>query len=79
MARTTLILPDERLVALKQFAARRRQSMSAVVDELLREGLTRAKGASRGKAPFSLPSAKLGPFRVNVADRRQLYDFLEDR
>lgn len=79
MARTTLILDEQRLVDLKRLAAERRETLSAVVDEFLREGLERAK-SSKKRATRPLPRPfRMGRPRINVADRDQLYDFLDGR
>ena len=75
MRRTTLILDDRRLTELKRLAADRGQTVSAVVDELLADGLRRARKPQRRK--ITLPSFNMGEARVNVADRDQLWDFME--
>jgi hypothetical protein len=79
MARTTLIIDEHRLVELKRLAAGRRETLSAVVDQFLREGLERTK-SSRKRKPQPLPPGKdMGRMLVNVADRDQLYDVLDGR
>jgi hypothetical protein len=77
MARTTLIIDEQRLVELKRLAAVRRQTLSALVDEFLRLGLQRAMEPRRSKRDSRLPSFPMGRPRVNIADRDQLYEFLE--
>lgn len=79
MARTTLILDDQRLIELKRLAAAQQRTLSSVVDEFLREGLQRAKFSGQKKKPFKLRSFHLGKPRVNVADRDQLYDLMDGR
>lgn len=79
MARTTLIIDEHRLVDLKRLAAERGETLSAVVDEFLRDGLERAKSSKkRANRPLPAPFC-MGRPRVNVADRDQLYDFLDGR
>jgi hypothetical protein len=77
MVRTTLVIDEQRLIELKRLAAARRQTLSAVLDEFLRLGLERAKDAGRSTRRSRLPSFPMGPPRVNIADRDQLYEFLE--
>ena len=77
MTRTTLILQDRRLAELKRLAAERRQTLSAVVDEFLAEGLRRAQAPKRRRS--ALPVFDMGEPRVNVADRDQLWDLMERR
>jgi len=73
--RTTLILHERRLAEVKRIAADRGQTISAVVDEFLAEGIRRARAPKQ--APVKLPSFNMGEPRVNINDRDQLYDFLE--
>jgi len=75
MKRTTLILADRRLIELKRLAAERGQTISAVVDEFLAEGIRRASAPKPRNA--SLPVFDMGEPRVNVADRDQLEGAME--
>ena len=77
MKRTTLILHDRRLAELKRLAADRGQTISAVVDEFLADGLRRA--ATPKRRAMSLPSWDMGEPAVNVADRDQLWNLMEGR
>ena len=79
MTRTTLVIDEQRLVELKRLAAARHQTLSSLVDEFLREALRRANTPRRNKGPFNLPSFAMGKPRVNLADRDQLIDALEER
>ena len=79
MKRTTLVLDEHRLVQLKRLAAERRQSLSAVVDEFLRAGLEGAKSGRKVKPRRLPPGVDMGEPAVNIADRDQLYDFLDRR
>ena len=74
--RTTLILHDRRLSEIKRLAADRGQTISAVVDEFLAEGLRRAQSPKR--RTVTLPSFDMGEARVNIADRDQLLGFMEN-
>ena len=75
MKRTTLILHERRLADLKRIAAERGQTVSAVVDEYLSEGIRRSRQPKRAKA--GLPVFDMGEPRVNIADRDQLWDLME--
>jgi hypothetical protein len=75
MTRTTLILHDRRLAEVKRLAADRGQTISAVVDEFLAEGLRRAQAPKRRSV--TLPKFNMGEPRVNIADRDQLFDLME--
>lgn len=75
MTRTTLILHERRLAEVKRIAADRGQTISAVVDEFLAEGVRRAHVPK--KAAAKLPSFHMGEPRVNIDDRDQLFEFLE--
>jgi hypothetical protein len=79
MARTTLILDEQRLIEVKRLAAKQRRTLSSVVDEFLRDGLMRAQTSSRKKKPFTLPIFDMGRPKANLADRDQLYDILDGR
>jgi hypothetical protein len=73
--KTTLIIPDPVFDDLKRQAAKRGTTMSALAAELLRKGL--AERPKRHKLS-PLPSFDIGwPPKVNIADRNELYDFLE--
>lgn len=75
MKRTTLILDDRRLIELKRLAAERGETISAVVDQFLAEGIRRA--AAPKKRSRSLPVFDMGEPRVNIADRDQLSEVME--
>jgi hypothetical protein len=79
MTRTTLIIDEQRLVELKRLAAERRQTLSSLVDEFLREGLRRAREPRKPKPPAKLPSFDMGRPAVNLADRDQLGELLDGR
>lgn len=75
--RTTLILQSTRFVDLKQLAAERGQTLSAVVDEFLAEGIRRAR--TKKAAPPPLP----GPFDcgealIDINDREALDRLLDE-
>jgi hypothetical protein len=79
MARTTLIIPEESLVELKRLAAQRRQTLSSLVDQFLREGLQRASASPGRKRLTRLPAFDMGLPAVNLADRDQLQGVLGGR
>lgn len=73
--KTTLILPDHVFRELKRRAAKRGETLSAVVAETLRRGLT-APDPSADLAP--LPTYRMGLPRVDLADRDALYRAMEE-
>lgn len=60
---------------LKRLAAERGQTLSAVVDEFLAEGVRRASAPKR--RGVALPVFDMGEPRVNLADRDQLESVME--
>jgi hypothetical protein len=72
-----LILDDRRLMDLKRLAAQRGTTLSAVVDEFLADGIRRARLAR--KHMMALPAFDMGQPRVDVADRDQLWQAMEQR
>jgi len=72
--KTTLIIPDPVFRNLKRRAAERKETMSALVTEYLRQGL---RATRKPKRPFSFPTFSAGPPKVNIADREALYDLLD--
>ncbi|HSP97199.1 MAG TPA: ribbon-helix-helix domain-containing protein [Candidatus Dormibacteraeota bacterium] len=74
--KTTLVIDDHVMRKLKQEAAARRQTVSALVEAALRQYL--AYKASAHEMP-PLPCADLGAPAVDVADREALYQAMEGR
>jgi hypothetical protein len=72
MKRTTLILDDRRLQEVKRLAAERGETISAVVDQFLVEGLCRAAAPRKRAAPLLV--FDMGEPKVNLADRDQLWE-----
>jgi hypothetical protein len=68
------MLDERRLIELKRLAAERGQTISAVVDEFLAEGIRRA-ATPRQENP--LPDFEMGKPKVNVANRSQLGEAIE--
>lgn len=79
MARTTLVLSDDRLAQLKSLARLRRQSLSSLVEQLLGESLSPAHRPARRGRPVSLPSFDLGAASVDINDRQALYERMGGR
>lgn len=67
---------DSVMALLKREAARRRCTMSELMESALRLLLT-AKGDPRSMPP--LPSFKSGGAMVEIADRKALYEAMEGR
>lgn len=72
--KTTLLIPDHLFRELKRRAARRGETLSAVVAEVLRRGLAEPRG-SADLPP--LPTHRMGRAQVDVADRDALYRAME--
>jgi len=72
--KTTLVIPDPLFRDLKRRAADRRETISALVTESLVQSL---RATRKSKRPFRFPTSKMGPASVNIANREELYDFLE--
>lgn len=72
--KTTLIISDDLFRRLKRNAAETRQTLSSVVEELLRKGLAQS---SRQKRLPKLPTFDAGRPLVNMADRNELYYVME--
>ncbi len=73
--KTTLIIPDPLFRDLKRRAVERNETLSGLVTEFLRQGL---QEKPKPKRLLPLPSFKMGwPPKVNLNDRKTLYDFLE--
>lgn len=70
MKRTTLVLEDGCIDAVRDLARRQGRQLSEVVNELLAEGLQRRR-ARRARA-FELPRFAMGRPRVNLGDRNAL-------
>jgi predicted DNA-binding ribbon-helix-helix protein len=73
MKRMTLRLHETRLAELKKLATERGYTLSALVDELLADGIRRA----RKRRTVRLPVFEMGKARVDIADREQLCEIME--
>lgn len=74
--KTTLIIDDQLMARLRDEAAKRKRSLSALVEEALHAWLRKPKPAIK---PPKLPTFRGGRFLVDVANRDQLYDAMEGR
>lgn len=70
MKRTTLVLEDSCMRAVRDLARRENRQMSQIVNELLAEGLQRRR--SRKTASLELPAFRMGRPKVNLGDRNAL-------
>jgi len=75
MKRTTLILEDACMDAVRDLAQREGRTMSQLVNELIAEGLLRRQQPN--PSPFQLPSFDMGVPGVNLADRDALESVME--
>lgn len=73
--KTTLVIPDAIFRDLKRRAAERGETLSALVTEFLSRGL-RETPKNRKRLP-RLPSFKMGPPLIDIADREALYRVLD--
>lgn len=76
MAKTTLVLDDALMRKLREEAARRGTTMSALVEAALRTLLRRSR--AEPELP-ELPSFDGGGTAVDIADREALYQAMEGR
>lgn len=58
--RTTVSLDDHLLAEAKELASRGGRTLSAVVEEALRESVLRSRRAAEGERDFELPVSELG-------------------
>lgn len=72
--KTTLLIPDPLFRRLKRRALESGETLSGLVVELLRKGLTESPKPRRLPA---LPTFDMGKARVDVADRDTLYEVTE--
>lgn len=75
MKRTTLILEEATLDAVRDLARREKRDMSDIVNEALRDGL-RLRRRKSTPAP-ELPSYRMGRAGTNLADRDALEALME--
>jgi hypothetical protein len=76
--KTTLMIDDGVMQRLKEEAARRRTTISDLVEASLRAMLDqRPQGAENDVEP--LPAFDLGTARVDISDRDALYQAMEGR
>lgn len=76
MKRTTLVLEDGCMDAVRDIARREGRTLSSVVNELLAEGLQRRR-APRARKQVELPTFRMGRPRVNLADRDALESMMD--
>jgi len=70
MKRTTLVLEDGCMEAVRELARREGRQLSQVVNDLLLEGVRHKR--RRVRAEFNLPVFSMGRPRVNLGDRHAL-------
>ena len=75
--KTTLNIDDTVMQRLREEAARRKTTMSALVEAGLRRVLVPTPSTDRSKPEAVLPSWNLGPARVEIANREELYRVME--
>ncbi len=73
--KTTLIIPDPLFKDLKRRAAEGGETLSHLVADLLRKGLSERP---RRKRLPPLPTFRTGPAKVDIADRDALYRAMEE-
>ena len=76
--KTTLNIDDGVMRRLREEAAQRGTTMSALVEAGLRRVLAEPEPPGRRKAPLPpLPTWRSGGFRVDIANREELYRVLD--
>ena len=76
--KTTLNLDDRLLERAKQVAARENSTLTALVEDALRARLT-GKPRTRSAFRLQLPTVRgTAPPNVNIADRANLIDYMND-
>ena len=73
----TLNIDDGVMQRLREEAARRKTTMSALVEAGLRHILAPAPPVNESKTRKTLPRWNLGPTHVDVANREELYRVME--
>lgn len=76
--KTTLIIDDEVMTHLREEAARRKKTISELVESALRLLLEEREGRSRIELP-PLPSFHGGRLEIDVSDRDVLYRTMDGR
>ena len=77
--KTTLNIDDRVMRRLREEAARRRTTISALVEAALRRILAEAShGAARGRARPALPAWRSGGALVDVSNRAELYSAMDE-
>ena len=71
--KTTLIIPDPVFRDLKKRAVDRNTTISELATEYLRQGLRQPQK----RKPFRLPSFKMGPPLIDIANREEIYRVLD--
>ncbi|MDQ6925770.1 MAG: hypothetical protein M3154_06000 [Candidatus Eremiobacteraeota bacterium] len=75
--KTTLILPDPLMVALKRRAAERGTSLSALATELLQGGLDARRSGTATYVP-NFPVLDTEPWLLDTSDLRAVRDALDE-
>ena len=76
--KTTLNIDETVMRSLKEAAAQRRTTMSALVEAGIRHILAEPASAGATATLPPLPTWRSGGFRVDIANREALYRALED-
>jgi len=78
--RTTIDIPDDLLIKAKRIAAESRRPLRAVIEDALREALSRRRHSSKD-APLRLPTFDGGGIQpgVDLDDTAALLDVMEAR
>ena len=75
MKRTTLVLEDATMRAVRALARKEERTISDVVNDLLMEGVRRRRRG--GRVELDLPAFPMGRPRVNLADRNALETLMD--
>ena len=77
MKRTTLILEEGCMAAVRELAHREGRTLTAMVNELLTEAVLRRRNAP-SESTFELPGFEMGEPRIHLGDRDALETLLKE-
>lgn len=77
MKRTTLILEDAGMREVRELAREENGQISNVVNDLLRDGITRLPEIQKNRKQVNLPVFQMGKPKANLADRNAVEELME--
>lgn len=77
MNRTTIFLNNHLKNKLKKAAQESGTTMTDLIQNFVREGLERFKSPKK-KVDFQIPTFSMGTSRVDISDREELWDIMDE-